>query len=110
MKKLKLKSINSLYKSCSTLLQETGKIGFIFSDFTLISIDFTSCRQHTLKEKNLFTYESLGLLTLHNHTLGLHSQVLARMKSMHRDPGGAGELAAGEGSPELAHKRHWIAI
>jgi hypothetical protein len=29
------------------------------------------------------------------------------MKSMHRDPGGIGELAAGEGSPELAHKRHW---
>jgi hypothetical protein len=32
------------------------------------------------------------------------------MKSMHRDPGGIGELADGEGSPELAHKRHWTAI
>jgi hypothetical protein len=43
----------------------------------------------------------------HNHALDLYSQVPARMKSMHRDPGGIGELAAGEGSPELAHKRHW---
>jgi hypothetical protein len=32
------------------------------------------------------------------------------MKSMHRGPSGAGELAAGEGSPELAHKQHWTAI
>jgi hypothetical protein len=32
------------------------------------------------------------------------------MKSQHRGPGGAGELAAGEGSPELAHKRHGMTI
>jgi hypothetical protein len=32
------------------------------------------------------------------------------MKSMLRDPNDAGELAVGEGSPELAHKRHWTAI
>jgi hypothetical protein len=29
---------------------------------------------------------------------------------MHRGPGGGGELATGEGSSELAHKRHWTAI
>jgi hypothetical protein len=32
------------------------------------------------------------------------------MKSQHRGPGGAGELAAGKGSPELAHMRHGTAI
>jgi hypothetical protein len=32
------------------------------------------------------------------------------MKSQHTGPGGAGELAAGEGSPELAHKLHGMAI
>jgi hypothetical protein len=32
------------------------------------------------------------------------------MKLMHKGPGGAGELAAGEGSLELTHKRHWTAI
>jgi hypothetical protein len=29
---------------------------------------------------------------------------------MHRDPGGAGELAAGEGAPELGNKQHLAAI
>jgi hypothetical protein len=32
------------------------------------------------------------------------------MNLQHRSLGGAGELAASEGSPELAHKRHWTAI
>jgi hypothetical protein len=32
------------------------------------------------------------------------------MKSMHRGPGGTGELATSEGSPELAQKRHWTTI
>jgi hypothetical protein len=32
------------------------------------------------------------------------------MKTLHRGPGGTRELTAGEGSPEVAHKRHWTAI
>jgi hypothetical protein len=32
------------------------------------------------------------------------------MNLQHQSSGGAGELAAGEGSPELAHKRHWTTI
>jgi hypothetical protein len=32
------------------------------------------------------------------------------MKSQHRGPGGASELAAGEGSLELTHKRHGTTI
>jgi hypothetical protein len=29
---------------------------------------------------------------------------------MHRDPGGAGDVAAGEGAPELGNKRHLAVI
>jgi hypothetical protein len=79
---------------------------FNFWIFLRFYMNFPSCRQHTLKEKNLLTHRSLGFSTLHNHTLGLYSQVPARKQSLHRGPDGAGGLVAGEGSPELANKRH----
>jgi hypothetical protein len=73
-------------------------------------MDFTSCSQNTQKGKNHFSQESLEVFELHNPALGFNTQDPTRMKSMHRGPGGTGELATSEGSPELAQKRHWTTI
>jgi hypothetical protein len=64
----------------------------------------------THKRGRIIFHESLELFELHNAALGFNTQDPTKMRSMHRGPGGAGELAASEGSPELAHKRHWTAI
>jgi hypothetical protein len=57
-----------------------------------------------------FAKGPLELFEPHKTTLAFSTQNPTWMKSQHRGPGGAGELAAGEGSPELAHKRHGTAI
>jgi hypothetical protein len=51
-----------------------------------------------------------GTFQLHNAAPGFNTQDPTRMNLMHRGPGGTGELVAGEGSSELAHKRHWTSI
>jgi hypothetical protein len=65
--------------------------------------------RHTKGEESFFTRVP-GTFQLHNTALGFNTQDPTRMKLMHKGPGGAGELAAGEGSLELTHKRHWTAI
>jgi hypothetical protein len=52
----------------------------------------------------------LELLNLTKLPSVFNTQVPTKTKMMHRGPGGAGELVVGEGSPELAIKRHWTVI
>jgi hypothetical protein len=73
-------------------------------------MDFTSCRQITKERKESFCTQVPGTFQLHNTALDFNTRDPTRMTLEHRGPSGAGELAAGEGSPELAHKRHCTAI
>jgi hypothetical protein len=81
-----------------------------FLDFSVILYHFSKLQlKHTKGEESFFTRVP-GTFQLHNTALGFNTPDPTRMKLMHRGPGGVGELAAGEGLPELAHKRRWTAI
>jgi hypothetical protein len=73
-------------------------------------MDFTRSSQSTQKGEIHFAIRPLELSEPHRSTLAFNTQTPTRLKSAHRDPGGARELAAGEGSPELGNKRHLAAI
>jgi hypothetical protein len=51
-----------------------------------------------------------NFLNLTDLPLPISTQNPTRLTPTHRDPGGAGELASGEGAPELGNKRHLAAI
>jgi hypothetical protein len=56
--------------------------------------------------KKHFARRPVELLSITELSSVFNTQVPTKTKTLHRSPGGAGELAAGEGSPELAIKRH----
>jgi hypothetical protein len=102
-----------LWESCSSSYTKHNKVesaifGFLcdfirFYDISKLQVKHTKGKIH-------FAARPLELSELHKSTLAFSTQNPARMNLHHRSPSGAGELAAGEGSPELAHKRHWTAI
>jgi hypothetical protein len=73
-------------------------------------MDFTRSSQSTQKGKSHFVMRPLELSEPHRSTLAFNTRTPTTLKSAHRDPGGARELAAGEGPPELCNKRHLVAI
>jgi hypothetical protein len=98
-------------ESCSFGCTEHSKIKFaifgFFYDF-ILNLQVSAITHKGVKIH--FAKDPLELFESHKATLAFRTQNPTRMKSQHRGPGGAGELAAGEGSPELAHKRHGTAI
>jgi hypothetical protein len=105
------KSIYSLYKSCSALLQETNKISFTILRFFLEFICILQVAGTSPKKgKNLFAQGPLETFGLHKTALASNSWAL-ESKNPHRGTlGGAERLAGGQGSPELTNKRHRTVI
>jgi hypothetical protein len=86
-------------------------LGLQFLDFSTILYDFSKLQlQHTKGGRIIFHKSPWNFSEPHNSTLGFITQAPTRLKPMHRDPSGAGELAADEGSPKLGNKRHLAAI
>jgi hypothetical protein len=100
-----------LWESGSSSCTEHNKIGFSFSEFFYDLLWILQGAAKTHKEVKIhFARGSLERFELHKTALGFNTQDPTRMRLRHRGPGGAWELAVGEGSPELAHKRHWTVI
>jgi hypothetical protein len=85
-------------------------MGFaIFGFFYDFISNLQGAAKNTQRGKNHFA-QTLETFEPHNSTLGFITQDPTRLKSVHRDLDGVGELAAGKGSPELGNKRHLAAI
>jgi hypothetical protein len=88
----------------------TEKLSLLFWIFLRFVMDLTRSSWNTTRVKNHFARRPLERFELHKTALDFNTQDPTRMRLKHRGPGGAWELSASEGSPELAHKRHWTAI
>jgi hypothetical protein len=97
-------------KVVALVTQSTTKLVLNFLEFSRFLYKHYKLQLKHSKGKESNSTRVPGTFQLHNSTLGFNTHVPTRMKLMHRDPGGAGELAAGEGSRELTHKRRWMAI
>jgi hypothetical protein len=99
------------WESCSFGCAEHRKIEFaifgFFYDF-ILNLQVSAITHKGVKIH--FAKDPLELFESNKNTLDFSTQNPTRMKSQHRGPVSAGELAAGEGSPDLAHKRHGTAI
>jgi hypothetical protein len=104
MQNLSHKSIYNLYKSCSTLHKETGKIGFTILWFVCEFLCNLQDSDTTQKNWRIFLQiEPWKRLNPHKNALvtkNLHTTAL----------GGGGELAAGDVGPGQANKCHGAAI
>jgi hypothetical protein len=98
-------------ESCSSSYTEQNKIEFAFFGLFYNFISNLQVAVETQQGvKNHFARRHLELFEPHKSTLAFSTKNPTRLKPMHRDAGGAGELAAGEGAPELGNKRHLAAI
>jgi hypothetical protein len=74
MQNLSHKSIYNLYKSCSTLLQETKKIGFTFYDFSVNFYAFYKIQAPHKRKEEYFALGSSEPSDFHNSTLNSNNQ------------------------------------
>jgi hypothetical protein len=89
---------------------ENSKIGFAIIGFFCDFIRFSKLQVKHTKGEYTFCWKPLELFEPHKTTLAFSTQNPPRLKPMHRDPSGAGELAAGEGALELGNTRHLAVI
>jgi hypothetical protein len=79
--------MDMLYKSCSISHKESIKIGFAFSDLSMIFYAFYKFQMKCFTiEDSVLQTSPWKLLAIHNHTLAPYSQAPALFQSEHIGP------------------------